>query len=256
MSFTRFRGGKLPPQRRLGVPALGDFLDRATTWPAVPPQGWEAAINPSDWGMLGNDTVGDCACAGIMHLVQAQSANAGAPLHSTTAQTLALYSAVTGYNPNDPSTDQGTVLADLLAYVKANGLEMLDATGKTVTVDIEGFASLDISSTAQLRYASYTFGGSYLGIACPQKCESDTANWNFGPGLPLAGGHCITRVGEGSAGGHIVSWGMVIPYSNSFWTAYGDEAWAVITKAWVNAQDKSPSGLDLNGLLSAIKELG
>lgn len=252
--MQKFRLGKLPAQRRLGVPALGDFLDKAAVWPSVPPQGWEAVVGSGDWGMLGNDTVGDCAIAGIMHLVQAQSANVGAELHSTSDQSLALYSAVTGYNPANPNSDQGTVLADLLAYVQKNGLEMFDANGAVTTVDIVGYAAVDITSLAQLRYATYIFGGTYLGINCPEECENDLTNWNFGPNLPLAGGHCIARVGEGAAGGKIVSWGTVIPFSNNFWFNYGDEAWVVLTKAWVNAQAESPSGMDLDGLISAMQQ--
>jgi hypothetical protein len=247
--------GKKAPKRLLKMPALGDFLPKATEWPAVPPQGWEAAVPPSAWAMLGNDQYGDCAEAGIMHLVQAQAANAGVQIHATEAQTLALYSAVTGFNPSDPNSDQGTVLTDLLTYVQKNGLEMTDSTGKAVTVEVVGSASLDITSVAQLRYATYMFGGTYLGIQCPQECEDDLSNWNFAAGLPLVGGHCIPRVGEGSAGGQIVSWGQVIPFSNQFWTSYGDEAYCVLTKSWVNAQGKSPSGLDLNALLAAMKTL-
>lgn len=248
-----FKFGKKAPRRLMSTPAFGDFIAKATDWPAVPAKGWEAAVNPSTWGMLGNDQYGDCACAGIMHLVQAQAANAGVQLTATTEQALALYTAVTGFNPNDPNTDQGTVLSDLLVYIQKNGVEMTDSAGKAVTIEVEGFASLDISSIPQMRYATYTFGGSYLGINCPQQCEEDTTNWDFQPGLPLAGGHCITRVGEGGAGGKIVSWGMVIPFSNQFWSGYGDEAYIVLTKAWLSAQDKSPSGLDLNGLVAAMK---
>lgn len=250
-----FKLGKKAPRRLMSTPAFGDFLPKATEWPDVPPQGWEAKVTPADWGMLGNDQYGCCAEAGIMHLVQAQAANVGVQLHATTAQTLALYSAITGFNPNDPSTDQGTVLTDLLTYIQKNGLEMTDATGKTVTVEIVGSASLDITSIAQNRYATYIFGGSYLGIGCPQQCEEDLSNWNFGPGLPLAGGHCIPRVGEGGAGGKIVSWATVIPFSNQFWTSYGDEGYVVLTKAWLSAQNKSPSGLDLDGLVTAMKSI-
>lgn len=253
--MSKFKFGKKAPHRLMSTPSLGDFMTKATEWPAVPAMGWEAKVADSDWGVLGNSTWGCCAEAGLMHLVQAQSANVGNPLHSTEAQTLALYSAATGFNPNDPESDQGTVLSEILGFIKKNGLEMLDSTDKTVTVEIVGFASLDISSISQTRYATYIFGGSYLGINCPQQCEDDLSNWNFGPGLPLAGGHCISRVGEGSAGGKIVSWGKVIPFSNQFWTSYGDEGYIVLTKAWINDQNKSPSGLDLDGLLAAMKSL-
>ena len=34
--FNRFKGGKLPPKRLMKMPALGDFLDKATTWPLFP----------------------------------------------------------------------------------------------------------------------------------------------------------------------------------------------------------------------------
>jgi hypothetical protein len=249
----QYKLGKLPPRHRVMMPALGDFLDKATVWPAVPPAGWEFAVDSSAWGMLGNDKYGCCAEAGIHHLVQAQSANTGNPLHATTELTLDLYSAITGFSRDDPDSDQGTVLTDLLHYIKRHGLTMLDANDKEVAVEIVGSASLDIGSIAQMRYAAYTFGGSYLGINCPEKCEEDLTNWNFAVGLRSAGGHCIPRVGEGSAGGKVVSWGSVIPTSNAFLLGYLDEGYVVLTKAWVNAQGKSPSGLDLDGLLNAMK---
>jgi hypothetical protein len=237
------------------MPSLGDFLDKAALWPPVPAQGWENAVAPAAWGMLGNDQYGCCAEAGILHLIQGQSANTGNPLSATTAQALALYSAVTGFNPSDPATDQGTVLTDLLSWIQKNGVEMTDATGKTVTVEVVGSAALDISSPAQIRYAAYTFGGNYLGINCPQQCVDDTANWNFAAGLPPAGGHCIPQEGEGAAGGKIVSWGMVIPASAGFLLSYLEEGYCVITKSWLNSQGKSPTGLDLNGLVAAMKTL-
>lgn len=253
--MPNFKFGRKPARRLLSMPSLGDFLDKAVTWPAVPAQGWENAVKPPAWGMLGNDQYGDCTEAGILHLIQGQSANTGNPLSASTAQALALYSAITGFNPDDPSTDQGTVLTDLLTYVKKNGVEMMDATGKTVTVEVVGSASLDISSVAQMRYAAYTFGGNYLGINCPQQCVDDTANWNFISSLPIAGGHCIPQEGEGAAGGKIVSWGMVIPTSTGFLLSYLEEAYIVITKSWLNAQGKSPTGLDLDGLVAAMAAL-
>ena len=172
MAFSIYKGGKLPPVRTTDMIALSDHLDKASTWPLVPPMGWEFAVNPRAWGMLGNDTVGDCAIAGLMHLIQGQSANIGDPLFATTKQAIDLYSAVTGYNPNDPDSDQGTVVTDLLKYAKKHGVQMTDSMGKVVTVKILAWASLDVSSPSRrCATPAYTFGGSLLGINCPNKCE-------------------------------------------------------------------------------------
>ena len=154
------------------------------------------------------------------------------------------------------ATDNGTVLTDLLTYIQKNGVEMTDATGKQVTVEVVGSAALDISSVQQRRYATYVFGGSYLGINCPAEAEQDTTNWVDWPSSPIAGGHCVVQEGEGSAGGKTISWGMVIPTANSFYNAYLEEGYCVVTKSWLNAQGKSPTGLDLDGLVSAMKSLG
>jgi hypothetical protein len=252
---TTFQLGKLAPKHLPTHLALSDFMDKATTWPAVPAKGWEAPVAADAWGLLGNDQYGDCACAGILHLVQAQSANTGNPLHGTTQLALALYTAVTGFDPNDPSTDGGCVLTDVLSHVQKHGLEMLDAVGKPVTVDVVGWAALDIASLQQTRYATYTFGGTYWGINCPAKCQQDTDNWNFAAGLPIDGGHCIVQPGQGAAGGQIISWGMKIPVSNEFTLAYRDEAYMLVTSAWLSDQKVSPIGLDLNALVAAMKAL-
>lgn len=255
MSFNRFKGGKLPPVHKPWHAALTDHLEAAAAWPPVPAQGWEFAVPNGELNMLGNDQYGDCAEAGAYGLAQVQSNNADQtdPIVPTTAEALALYSAVTGFNAADPSTDQGTVLTDLLTYWQNTGLPYTTRGGKTGLSKIVGWASLDISSFALLRWAAYTFGGSYLGINCPQQCEDDTANWNFGPGLPIAGGHCIVQAGEGAAGGKMRSWGMFIPASAGFMGAYVDEGYIVVSQDWLNARQQSPTGLNLDSLVAAMK---
>ena len=245
-----FKLGRKPARRLLSTPTLGDFLDKATTWPAVPPQGWEIAVPTTSLNILGNDQYGDCAEAGALHLIQAQQYNVGATVIPTEQDALNLYSTVTGFNPNDPSTDQGTELIALLNYWKTTGITIGSKVHKIV-----GYASLDITSVQQMRYAAYTFGGTYLGINCPNECESDTTNWNFAPGLPIAGGHCIIQAGEGAAGGTVGSWGMWIPASWQFLLGYIEEGFIVIGQDWLDAQDKSPVGLDLNGLIAAMAAL-
>lgn len=250
------RLGKLPPQRPTGMPALGDFLDRATAWPTVPPEGWEYAIPASSLSVLGNDEWGDCAEAGALGLAQAQSYNAGRPLIPTTDDALALYSSLTGFNAaagpsGDNPTDQGTVLTDLLTAWQRTGIEIGGVTHK-----IAGWASVDISSAIQLRYAAYTFGGLYIGLRLPSACQT-AMNWNFGPGQDIDGGHCVVILGEGADGVHVRSWGEMIPATWEFLSAYMDEAHVVVSEDWIiAAKEKSPTGLDLDGLVAALARFG
>jgi hypothetical protein len=195
-----------------------------------------------------------------MHFIQTETANVGAPLHGTLAQTLALYAAITGFDINaGPSgnnpTDQGTDWLTALQYWKKNGVEVTDAQGKTVIHKIIGYAALDITSVAQMRYASDIFGGLQFGIQCPQSALQDDSNWIYVPNSPIDGGHGINNTGQGGAGGHIQSWGKDIPYQWQFMLNYLDEAYAVVSPFWLNLQGKAPSALDLNGLLTAFKTL-
>lgn len=259
--------GKLPPERKMSTPALGDFLPKATDWPAVPPQGWETAVPASSLSMLGNgpapdnppqipNGVGDCACAGMLGLMQAMSYNAGRPLIPTTEDALTLY-AQFGFNINAPvddqgnnPTDQGCVLTDVLSYAQNTGVTIGGTTHK-----ILGFASVDFTSIPLMRYATYLFGGLYLGINCPASAE-DTSNWTYVPNSPNEGGHCVVRVGEGAAGGKTRSWGMFIPTTNEFYLKYLDEAYVIVTHDWISQiSSKTPTGLDINGLLAAMKGL-
>lgn len=254
-----FKLGKKAVRRSLFTPALSDFLPKATEWPAVGPRGWEYAVPVGDIEMLGNDQWGDCVIAAIMHFVQVETANVGVPLYGTLAQTLALYSAITGFDPNagppgNNPTDRGTDWLSALQYWQKNGVEVTSrTTGKTVVHQIIGFVSLDISSVAQMRYASDVFGGLEFGIQCPDSAMQDTSNWIYVPNSPIDGGHGINNAGQGGAGGHIMSWGLNIPYQWAFMANYLDEGYVIVSPFWLNQQGKAPSGLDLNGLLAAFK---
>lgn len=260
-----FKYGKKDPKRLMSTPSLSDFLPKAAEWPAVPPQGWEAAVPANALSMLGNgpapdnppqiaEGVGDCGPAGMLGLLQAMSYNAGRPLIPTVQDALNLYS-VFGFDINAPlvngvnPTDQGCVLTDILTYAQKTGVTI----GKDVH-KIVGFASVDFTSIPLMRYATYLFGGLYLGINCPASAEN-TANWTYVPNSPNEGGHCVVRVGEGAAGGKTRSWGMFIPTTNEFYLNYLDEAYVICTEDWINAQGKSPSNIDLNGLIAAMSAL-
>ena len=251
-----FKLGKLPPKKLLTTPAFGDFLDKATTWPAVKPRGWEYAVPPDKLDILANDELGDCVIAAMMHYAQEETANTSNPLTPTRQLTIEVYSAITGYDPKDPSTDQGTCWTDALKHWKEFGIPLLDKNGKEVIHRILGWASLDLSSIAQQRYACDLFGGTLMGIQCPKSAENDTSNWTYVPDSPIVGGHGINRAGQGGDGWHIGSWGLWIKGTWEFSLKLADEDYIVTTPAWVESETgQTPSGVDLNALLAAQKAI-
>jgi hypothetical protein len=256
-----FALGKKPPAHLMSTVALSEHIDSTQAYPAVPAQGYEYAPLPIVLDNLGNDDIGLCVIAAAMHYAQVETANTGNPLTPTRALAIATYSAITGYDPsqtdangNNP-TDQGTDFeSQLFPYWKKTGMPMLDKNGKEVMHTILGFAALDLTSIAQQRYALRTFGGKLTGFNCPESVVGNTTNWND-PSGPIAGGHGVTEPGQGADGWHTISWGALIPGTWQFSRATADEMYVVETPLWLNAQGKSPVGLDLNGLTAAMAAL-
>jgi hypothetical protein len=251
-----FALGKNAPARLLSTVALSDHLDTATAVQAVPAQGWEYAPAPIPLDVLGNDTVGDCVIAAAMHYAQNETANTGNPLTPTTDLAIQTYSAITGYIPGDPTTDNGTDFeSQLFPYWKSHGLPMRDTKGNVVMHKILGFAALDRTSTLQLRWANFAFGGILWGFNCPESAMDNTDNWVYVPNSPIEGGHGVNQMGQGAAGGHLDSWGLLIPFQWEFMRKLADECYCVVTPQWLDAQNVSPSGLNLNQLLAAMKSV-
>jgi len=113
----------------------------------APPQSpdWVAAVmqqSPDGWTMLGNDAVGDCTIADCGHQEMLRTANVGAITIPTTEQVLTLYSAITGYNPSDPNSDQG---ADELtvAFVTGAGFKTVEAVAEALNPPLEIDANVE-----------------------------------------------------------------------------------------------------------------
>ncbi len=186
----------------------------------------------TDWGMDGNDTVGDCTIAGLEHAVKCWRQMKGSPDTGgiTAQQVLDLYSTYTGYNPADPSTDQGANEQDVLT--KAQQLGFFDRK-------IQGFAAIGVNATPHLNWAGANLGGLYIGIALPKSIEAHmddpTVVWDVADGSLSGdsapgslGGHCVWVVASDSTGFWFVSWGRIYKMMWWFWQTYVDEVWCLI----------------------------
>lgn len=232
--------GKGGVKRSLKSLPLSNYMKASAT--AYPPVcAYERDIQ---WGMLGNDSLGDCTCADVLHhrMLQASVAHAGSPLTFTDADAIAIYEKVGGYSPGNPSTDNGANMLDVQNYCKSN-------------FPVQGFVTLDATNLSQIQAALYIFGGVDLGFNVPAYVMNVPAGGSWsdtGGDTTIEGGHAILACGYGRSGFRVVSWGATYTANWAFWAQYVDEAYAWVSTDWIKASGVSPSGIDLQTLLADL----
>jgi hypothetical protein len=183
---------------------------------------WSLAIS-TDLGMLGNDQVGDCTCADVGHSVMLLTAMGAGIVVPTTAEVLALYSGATGYDPNDPSTDQGASLTEIADYVQKNGLIVKDVPHK-----IHAYLDVDKTKVDQIKQTIFLFKHCSVGFSVPPTAQDDFMAgriWSNYSGSPV-GGHDVPLVAYDADGAWCFTWGGFQKGTWEFWLNTMDEAQA------------------------------
>ena len=211
---------------------------------------WEYKNN--DWPMMANDSIGDCTCACAGHMIQNWTAHTYGMATPSDQDIIAAYSAITGYNPNDPSTDQGAAISDVLNYWQQTGI-----AGHKILA----WAEIDVTNIASVKLATFLFGGIDCGFNVPESAmnQFDAGQaWTPVPDSPIEGGHSVPILGFGSEGATCITWAKRQPLTWDFFIQYFDEAYAVVTSDFLTSAQKSPiAGLDLATLeadLQALKQ--
>lgn len=220
--------------------------------PPVPDQFGHESLVTQPWGVLGNDSVGDCAIAGAGHETMLLNAEAGQQVPFSDQNTLADYSAITGYNPSDPSTDQGSVVADVLEYRRKTG--MLDAAG--ARHKIAAYVSLEVGNLDHLYAALYLFGVVGIGINFPGSAMDQFSAgqpWTVVPGAQIEGGHYVPLIAKRD-NMLCVTWGQTQTVSETFLTTYMDEAYAMLSPEMLSG-GKSLEGFDLPALQADLQSV-
>lgn len=198
------------------------------------------------WGMLGNDSLGDCVAAGAGHAAMALSHYGSAKDYQVqTDDAITMYEAISGYRPSDPSTDVGATLQDGLSYWRSTGI----AGHKIVA-----FAQLTVTDLEVIRACIATFGTVYTGMNFPSSAMDQ-----FNAGQPwktvrrstIEGGHCVPIGAYTADTFTCVTWGQAQPMTVDFFGRYFDEVWVPITTEWIGGGDGtpvSPTGLDTDAL--------
>ena len=199
---------------------------------------WTKGI--TDFGMMLNDQLGDCTIAGCGHAVQTWTANVGAEVTLPDATIEQAYEDWDGYNPSDPSTDQGGVELDVLNAWRQRGL-----AGHVVLA----FADPPVADLKAVRQAIDLFGGVYIGLGLPVTAQNQDV-WDVtdlsDPGAAPGswGGHCVWVPKYDLDGFTCVTWGGLQAMTVAFWNEYCDEAHALLSNDWLGKKG-SPAGLDL-----------
>lgn len=196
--------------------------------------------------MLGNDRVGDCTMAAKYHMIQTWDAVVGeVTFMPTDGMALGDYSRVTGYNPRDPSTDQGAVERDVLNDWRSHNA----ADGQR----IYAFAAVDFKDEAQVKFATYLFGGVYWGLALPKVAQDQAqpgGTWKkptrlTGGGAPGSwGGHAVPSTGFDRHGVPFITWGFEMHMAWAFIREYAEECWAIIPPEWFTKSGINPAGFN------------
>lgn len=220
------------------------------TGAAVPPQ-------QAQWGegqsytALGNAQYGDCVEAGYAHQVQIWGDQAGHPFAPTDAEALGAYTAITGFNPSDPSTDKGTEILTALGYWKSTGL-----AGQKITA----YATLNPLNRTEISEAIAWYGGAYVGVQLPLSAQSQVGSeWTVttGPNAVAGswGGHCIPICGYDQNTLWCVTWGALQTMTWDFFTTYCDEAYVMLGTEWIANSGQAPSNLAWGQLMADLANL-
>lgn len=245
--------GRKPAKFNAAIPHLHNLV----TFEEPPADiNWYSKMH--SWPMLANDQLGDCVPAGALHLVQMRYAYADQVVVFGNNDAVKLYEKWGNYDPNDPSTDGGCVMSDAMAMWVKDGIQL--PNGKLDKPD--AIAQINHASPEWIRYAMWKFGGVLIGIECPTAWTEEEPGQLFD--LPngltdIAGGHCMMQCGkEPTALGNeydSITWGFRSRMTERALKLVVMEAYAVLSKDWLDAAGRDPAGVDWDQAEAAMKNL-
>lgn len=217
---------------------------------ALPPVSADYTAGIVNWGMMLNDSLGDCTIAGVGHAIQGWTKLAkGSELTLPDWVIKAYYSSWDGYVAGDPATDQGGVEVDVLNKWRKFGFGFRhNHKGANRLI---GYADPDPGNITHVKQAINLFGGVYIGLALPITAQSQSI-WDVvgdgqtGDSAPGSwGGHCVWCPKYDDTYVTCVTWGGLTKMTWAYWKAYCDEAHALLSPDFIETNGVAASGFDL-----------
>jgi hypothetical protein len=210
-------------------------------------------------GMDGNDQISDCTAAGYANAARAFALLNGFGIDIPTEDVVSFYSDSAGYDPTDPSTDQGAVELDVLAHQLKAGFARTTGDRGPLVAD---FATFDPSDRALFANALAKCGTAYLGVDLATADMDTSITWDTttpGDQKPGSwGGHCLiawdyTGLGDADVV-RLATWGTLQPVTWRWLASRCEEAHVLIWRQLMPAGGKNFAALDYDSLKQANME--
>lgn len=217
-----------------------------------PPVARQWSQGKQEWKMLLNDVLGCCTIAGVAHMNQVWSLNNGLEDTILEGSVLEAYEKWCGYVLNNPATDRGGILLNVLKKFQQETFQ-----GNSII----GFAAVNTQNIVEVRQAIEIFGCIYTGVQLPMSAQEQINNgemWdvvNDSSGAPGSwGGHCVAIPDYDQDTFSCITWGAMQKMTTDFWLTYFDEAYVAISREWIRNRT-APNGLNLEQLTKDISEI-
>lgn len=225
------------------TPSLLSLLTLAAPKIKIPGEKIRTTAFTGDWGMLGNDTYGDCEWAEWAHTLMLLSAVEKKPWTTTDAAVASAYMKYTG------GVDQGS---DML---ECANLRLKNTWANFGAPVADAFVGLDLGSRlkASVRASVYVLGSASLGVGLPLALQKTPYDWTHVPTEAERkesqwqpgswGGHAVDALDYDSSGVTIISWAKPVKVSWPFLQYIMDQGIGYMHPFWRNRQGNSPTGL-------------
>jgi hypothetical protein len=216
---------------------------------------WHSAVT-NGWPMCANDVHGCCVPASMQHMAQMRMANVyGSEWRPTDDLTLKAYSDIAGFDPTTGANDDGTTVAEAMAYWAVQGMD-LGLQTKDVSLHVH------MDSIDELRLGIDTFLGAMICLSLPLSAKTATDTLDICPDglnslLGKRGGwtsHALTSGYYDMDRGifKVITWGTEMVMTEAFLDAYAVSFDTGFSSLILETDGTSPSGLTRAQLVSEI----
>ena len=188
-----------------------------------------------------------------------ETGNAGSQFIASNSQIISDYSAIGGYVPGKPNTDQGCNEPTALNYWTSKGFA--DGT------KLLGWLAVDPTNKTEVMQTMYLFENLFFGMELPDKWispfpESSGFTWDVAGDPDENNGHCIVGVGYNANGVLVDTWGLI---GTLTWAAIqkyciesaGGELYVMLTPDQLTkGQTTAPNGVAWSSLIADFDALG